>query len=144
MKPVIFLLDTGIVGAITNPKSLNNLSDEQKNCKNWFIEMLEKSQTFALPVFSDLRSVIVDYEVRRELLRANKSQGIKRLDELKSNITYLSLNTDDILLAAQLWAEIRNRGKNYSRRYCFRWRCYSSSTGIIRKVKELFDNSCNN
>jgi len=34
---------------------------------------------------------IIDYEIRRELLRANKAAGIARLDHLKANVEYLPL-----------------------------------------------------
>ena len=34
---------------------------------------------------------IADYEVRRELLRANKAKGIKRLDELKRTMGYVPI-----------------------------------------------------
>lgn len=101
MTDRIILLDTGIVGIVTNPKVS---SFEAKNCKQWFKRLLNRGEEFILPE-------IVDYELRRELLRANKSQGLKRLDELKQIITYLPLNTEVILLAAQFWANTRNQGK---------------------------------
>jgi predicted nucleic acid-binding protein len=50
---------------------------------------------------------IADYEVRRELLRANKTQGIDRLDLLKNTIGYLALTTSIMLRAAELWGEAR-------------------------------------
>jgi predicted nucleic acid-binding protein len=54
---------------------------------------------------------IADYEVRRELLRAGKLAGIRRLDQLKAATTYFSITTEAMLLAAQLWAEARRIGK---------------------------------
>ncbi|WP_243147098.1 nucleic acid-binding protein [Scytonema sp. UIC 10036] len=53
---------------------------------------------------------IVDYEVRRELLRANKLAGIKRLNEFKMRLEYVQINTATMLQAAQFWAEARRRG----------------------------------
>jgi hypothetical protein len=50
---------------------------------------------------------IADYEVRRELLRANKVRGIARLDLLKNSIGYLPLTTPIMLKAAELWAQAR-------------------------------------
>jgi predicted nucleic acid-binding protein len=94
-------LDTGIVGIITNPKSS---SIDAQECKQWFKQFLEQGEIFMLPE-------IVDYEVRRELLRANKYQGLKRLDELKLTLIYLSLNTEVMLLAAKFWADARKMGK---------------------------------
>ena len=71
----IFLLDASIIGAVTNPKT-NNQS--VRECQHWFDRCLERSQIFVLPE-------IADYEIRRELLRANKLNGITRLDRLVIN-----------------------------------------------------------
>lgn len=49
--------------------------------------------------------------MRRELIRAGKLAGIKRLDELKSQIPYRPLTSEVMLLAAQLWADARKRGR---------------------------------
>ena len=54
---------------------------------------------------------IADYEVRREFLRAQRTVGIHRLDQLKEALPYLPLTTAVMLLAAQLWAEARQRGR---------------------------------
>lgn len=53
---------------------------------------------------------IADYEVRRELLRAEKPAGLSRLDGLKEIFDYLPLTTESMQLAARLWAEARNVG----------------------------------
>jgi len=53
---------------------------------------------------------IADYEVRRELLRANKSQGIACLDLLKNTVGYLPLSTSIMQKAAELWAQARRSG----------------------------------
>jgi predicted nucleic acid-binding protein len=50
---------------------------------------------------------IIDYEIRRELLRANKLYGIKKLDQLKSEIIYLPITTEVMLKASELWAYAR-------------------------------------
>lgn len=49
--------------------------------------------------------------MRRKILRAGKTSGIKRLDQLKQAITYLSITTAVMLLAANFWAEVRKIGK---------------------------------
>lgn len=54
---------------------------------------------------------IVDYEVRRELLRAGKTRGIRNLDVLKADYLYLPLTTPVMLLAAELWADVRRAGQ---------------------------------
>ena len=96
----IFLLDASILGAVTNPKT-NSLN--VRECQSWFDRCLEKSTIFVLPE-------IADYEIRRELIRANKVNGINRLDRLKSILQYQSIDTQTMLLASQLWAESRQRG----------------------------------
>jgi predicted nucleic acid-binding protein len=54
---------------------------------------------------------IIDYEVRRELLRANKLNSIRRLNALKSELTYLPITTEVMLKAAEMWAQVRQQGK---------------------------------
>jgi predicted nucleic acid-binding protein len=54
---------------------------------------------------------IADYEIRRELIRVNKTQGLERLDTLKSRAEYVPLTTETMLLAAEFWAAARQRGR---------------------------------
>jgi predicted nucleic acid-binding protein len=54
---------------------------------------------------------IADYEVRRELLRAEKRAGIARLDRLKTRIGYAPITTQAMLLAAEFWAQARRQGR---------------------------------
>jgi predicted nucleic acid-binding protein len=86
---------------VTNPKTS---STEVQECKVWLNSLMRRGEIIILPE-------IADYEVRRELIRAGKLAGIKRLDELKSQIPYRPLTTEVMLLAAQLWADARKRGK---------------------------------
>lgn len=97
----IVLLDSGPLGIVTNPKAASPLSQEGKL---WLQSLPLKGYIVMLPE-------IADYEVRRELIRAGKTAGIRRLDQLKSQIPYRPLTTEVMLLAAQLWADARNRGK---------------------------------
>lgn len=53
---------------------------------------------------------IADYEVRRELLRANKAKGVARLNIIKSSVGYLPITTSVMLRAAELWAQARRSG----------------------------------
>ena len=53
---------------------------------------------------------IADYEIRRELLRANKKRGLARLDELRRTFLYLKLITPVMREAAALWADARISG----------------------------------
>ncbi len=96
----IILLDAGPIGLITNPK----LSDESLACAKW-LQML---------IFSGNRVIIpeiTDYEVRRELLRANKLKGIARLDELTQLVEYLPITTNAMRQAALFWAQARQQGQ---------------------------------
>ena len=98
MKKSIFL-DSGVIGLITNP----NLSAEGINCANWLLSHINKGNQIIIPA-------IVDYEVRRELLRANKVKGLARLDELIDSLEYLPINTEAMRQAAVFWTEARQKG----------------------------------
>jgi predicted nucleic acid-binding protein len=54
---------------------------------------------------------IIDYELRRELLRARKSASVRRLDALERATEYLPVTTAAMRHAAQAWAEARQRGQ---------------------------------
>ena len=54
---------------------------------------------------------IADYEVRRELLRANKARGLARLDALAARLEYLPLPTAAMRQAAVFWAQVRQQGR---------------------------------
>jgi predicted nucleic acid-binding protein len=54
---------------------------------------------------------IADYEVRRELLRAEKVRGLARLDALAMRLEYLPLTTAAIRQAALFWARARQQGQ---------------------------------
>lgn len=97
----IVMLDSGPLGMVTNPKT--NISVHQE-CKLWLDNLPLLGYEIILPE-------ITDYEVRRELLRSDKLAGIRRLDQLKAAITYLPITTETMLLAAELWAEVRRKGR---------------------------------
>lgn len=96
----VILLDSSPVGLITNPKA----SPLALQCQQWFSSLFARGYEVVLPE-------IIDYEIRRELLRANQLSGIRKLDQLKSEIIYLPITTEVMLKAADLWAETRNKGK---------------------------------
>jgi predicted nucleic acid-binding protein len=97
----VILLDSAPVGLITNPKSM----PLAVQCQQWFLSLSQRGYQVILPE-------IIDYEIRRELLRANKLSGIRKLNQLKSEIIYLPITTKVMLKAAELWAEVRNQGKS--------------------------------
>jgi predicted nucleic acid-binding protein len=55
---------------------------------------------------------IVDYELRRELLRSQKTASIARLDRFVAHptVTFLPITSTAMKLAAQLWARARQQG----------------------------------
>jgi hypothetical protein len=89
----IVLLDSTPVGLITSPKA-TPLAVE---CQQWLESLLDRDYHVILPE-------IIDYEIRRELLRVNKIKSIRRLDDLKSALIYLPITTEVMLKAAQMWA----------------------------------------
>ena len=68
----IIVLDAGVLGMVTNPKA----SLAVAACNQWLEFIRQHGTWIAIPE-------IADYEVRRELLRADKTRGIARLDALK-------------------------------------------------------------
>jgi predicted nucleic acid-binding protein len=96
----VIILDSGPLGLITNPKQ----SPESLACAQWLQAHLTAGNRMIIPEISD-------YEVRRELLRANKTKGIARLDDLAKLIEYLPLTTVAMRQAAQLWAQARQQGQ---------------------------------
>ena len=95
----VVFLDAGPLGMATNPKS----RPENEDCRRWLARIVSQGTRVIIPE-------IADYEVRRELLRAGKSAGIARLDRFKTDFEYLPISTTAVLLAADLWARIRNTG----------------------------------
>jgi len=95
----IVLLDAGPLGMVSNP----NATGVNRECFEWMEGLLVNGFQVRVPE-------IADYEVRRELLRANKTLGLARLDLVKNTIGYLPLTTSIMLRAAELWAQARNVG----------------------------------
>jgi len=50
---------------------------------------------------------VIDYELRRELLRAGKINSVRRLDGLRTLLRFLPITSPTMLLAATLWAQSR-------------------------------------
>lgn len=96
----VVLLDAGPIGLVTNPK----LSPESTLCTRWLQTLITSNIRVIIPE-------IADYEVRRELLRANKVRGISRLDELANSIEYLPITTAAMRQAAMFWAQARQQGQ---------------------------------
>jgi len=96
---MVVLLDAGPLGLITNPRA----SQEARECNQWLASLALKEIQVKIPE-------IADYEVRRELLRADKFKGIERLNDLQRYLDYVPLTTQTMLKAAQFWAQVRKQG----------------------------------
>ena len=94
------LLDAGPLGLVTNPRR----SERSVACAEWLQAVLTAGVTVYVPE-------IADYEVRRELLRADKTSGLGRLDSLIAATNYLALTTRAMRTAAQFWADARRQGR---------------------------------
>jgi predicted nucleic acid-binding protein len=95
-----FLLDAGPLGLATNPRA----SQAADACAQWLEALILKGTRIVVPE-------IADYEVRRELLRADKAAGLRRLDEFKAAAHYLPITTEAMLMAARFWAICRKQGQ---------------------------------
>lgn len=96
----LLVLDTGVLGMVTNPKA----SEPNEAARKWLRERIADGATIVIPE-------IVDYELRRELLRENKTAVLARLDALKASFEFLSINNATMIRAAELWAKARGLGK---------------------------------
>ena len=96
----VVLLDSGPLGLLSDPKP----SPRVLACGQWSRALLAAGSRLLIPE-------IVDYEVRRELLRAKKMKGLAALDALAMRLGYLRIETPIMQLAASLWAQARQRGR---------------------------------
>lgn len=92
----VVVLDAGPLGLIAHPKP-------RLDIMAWFADLVVAGRRICIPE-------IADYEVRRELIRAGRRKGLRRLDEFKANLRYLPITTEAMLKAAEFWADARKRG----------------------------------
>lgn len=93
------LLDSAPLGLLCHPaKTAQVIAITQ-----WGLSCLSAGHNIYVPE-------VIDYELRRELLRAGKTASLTELDGLKSLFVYLPLTTPAMLRAADLWASARNSG----------------------------------
>lgn len=95
-------LDSGPLGLITHPQR----SAEVIAVTDWLSSCLLRGWRVIVPA-------IVFYEVRRELLRAEKAFSAARLEAFANAAPgrYLPLSDQALRLAAQLWAKSRQEGR---------------------------------
>jgi predicted nucleic acid-binding protein len=95
------VLDSTPLGLLTQrPGAL-----EADACRQWLATKISQGSRIIVPE-------IVDYELRRELIRSQKQSSLLRLDQFISHasVTFLPISTAAMKLAAQLWADARQRG----------------------------------
>jgi len=101
------LLDTGVLGKLCHPN--------QKQTRP-AMEKLMTLATATVHANNILLPEIADYEVRRKLLHLiakgqTSSRSIDRLDGLRDVTEFLAIDSNAMLRAAELWAELRIAGR---------------------------------
>lgn len=94
------LLDSGPLGLVTNPSA----SPLAIACGHWVVDAIGRGSSVLVPE-------IADYEVRRELLRAQRTAGLARLDAFIGEVEFLPIETAAMRRAAAFWAEARQQGR---------------------------------
>jgi predicted nucleic acid-binding protein len=95
----VVVLDSEPLGVLANPLPIGSSLE----CEKWFTRLRRVGTTVVLPE-------IVDYEVRRELLRARKYFSIAKLEGLHERLLYLPIETDHMRRGASIWATMRQTG----------------------------------
>jgi predicted nucleic acid-binding protein len=95
----IIFLDSHPLSTLADPRVTPTVAA----IAGWAVSMLTAGHRIYVPE-------IIDYELRRELIRAGKTAALRELDALKSRLHYAPLTTNTMLLAADLWAQMRNSG----------------------------------
>ncbi len=96
------VLDSAPLGLLTHPQR----NAEVVGITDWLSQCLLSGHRVMVPA-------IIHYELRRELLRANKTLGVARLDAFSGQTPgrYLPLSDEALRLAAELWATARQQGR---------------------------------
>ena len=97
----IIILDSGPLGLLVQRPGVAPAD----RCREWIKWHLNAGTSVLVPE-------IVDYEVRRELLRIGKTAALAKLDAFESAIIgrYIPLTTTALRKAAELWADARQHG----------------------------------
>src|SRR5690606_37610468 len=77
--------------------------NEAYECYLWMKDILQTEIVIGIPE-------IANYEIRRELIRVNKTTSLSSLNALKTVLRYFPITTPVMLKAAEFWAKGRNQG----------------------------------
>lgn len=99
MMRLVFL-DSTPLGLLSNARG----RPRADQCRQWAKDLAAVGVKVVVPE-------IADYEVRRELIRAGATAGIRRLDQVKITLDYEPITTAVMLRAAELWAVARRAGR---------------------------------
>ena len=92
----IVLLDSGPLGMLVHPQRGQPL-------ESWIQELSETGTLVVMPA-------ITYYELRRELVRMDRTAAVAHLDGFARNLAHAVVSTPILVRASQLWAETRKRG----------------------------------
>jgi len=97
----VIVMDTTPLGVATQLPT----TPERLAFHNWIADCHRAGHRIVVPE-------VADYEIRRELVRANNVAAIGRLDNFISAVPgrYVPITTTAMRLAADLWARARNVG----------------------------------
>jgi hypothetical protein len=95
----LVFLDTGVLGMVSNPRG----KPKALQCRQWARDLLSVGVRVFVPE-------VCDYEERNKLIHNGATSGLIRLDRLKDWLDYAPITTDVMHLAAELWAQARDRG----------------------------------
>jgi predicted nucleic acid-binding protein len=95
----VVVLDSGPLGLGSNPRT----SAAVAAFRHWLQGCVRAGARVIIPE-------IADYEVRRELLRAKKTKGLRQLDLLTQSLEFLPINSMAMRRAAEYWAQARQTG----------------------------------
>lgn len=98
----LLLPDSAPLGLVSHPSR----TDEVVAINRWLARCIRAGHQVLVPA-------IIEYELRRELLRARKVAGLARLDAFIQAAPgrYLPLTSVALRLAAELWAQARQQGR---------------------------------
>jgi predicted nucleic acid-binding protein len=95
----VYILDSGPFGLATHPK----FSKDSAKFKAWLGSTLVSGARVVVPE-------VIEFEVRRELVRAGKASSVARLDALADRLGTLPIDRRIWRLASELWTQARLQG----------------------------------